>query len=327
MHTLRHHALASAFVLVSGIAASAQMAAPPRVHNRAVSTMTEGGRQVVRLDAKDGDGVAWWSDVAFSTGIIELDIRGRNVPQASFVGVAFHGTNETTYEAVYFRPFNFRTEDPARRLRAVQYVSHPAHPWQVLRQQHPGVYEKPVVPPPDPDAWIHVTIHVEADTVKVFVDAAASAALEVKRLTDRQGGWIGLWVGNGSPGDFANVRITPRAAAAISTTPASSGANLSGTYAGHLQPEGGGDPIPGRIVVVDRGTSLDITLGASVDEMFAASNVRRSGNTLTFDADAPGDTPNHLTFDVTLTGDTLSGAVVQQRDGQTRKARLTFARQ
>jgi hypothetical protein len=136
-------------------------------------------------------------------------LRGRNAVGQSFVGLAFHGVNDTTYEAIYFRPFNFATEDPARRLRAVQYVSHPAHPWQVLREQHPGVYEKPVIPPPDPDGWFHVTIQVDADTVRVFVGRAASAALEVKRLTTRPGGWVGLWVGNTSPGDFADVTITP----------------------------------------------------------------------------------------------------------------------
>jgi hypothetical protein len=35
----------------------------------------------------------------------------------------------------------------------------------------------------------------------------------VKRLTNRLGGWVGLWVGNTSPGDFANVKVTPGAVA------------------------------------------------------------------------------------------------------------------
>ena len=52
----------------------------------------------------------------------------------------------TTYDAIYFRPFNFRTSDPARRLRAVQYISHPTYTWNKLRAERPGVYEKPVNP-------------------------------------------------------------------------------------------------------------------------------------------------------------------------------------
>jgi hypothetical protein len=232
--------LAGSLLLATATAAAAQMAAPPRVHNRTLSTVVDGGRQIFRLDGRDGDGAAWWPDAGFTTGTIDLDIRGRHVPQSSFVGVAFHGVDEPTYEAIYFRPFNFKADDPARRRRAIQYVSQPAHPWPLLREQHPGVFEKPVSPAPDPDGWFHATIVVEADTVTVFVDRAASASLQVKRLTDRAGGWVGLWVGNTSPGDFANVTITPRrpspaAASAASPAAAPAGvANLSGTYVGQI---------------------------------------------------------------------------------------------
>jgi hypothetical protein len=322
-------ALASAILLATSTAASAQTGPPPQIHNRTLSVVADGGRQVYRLDAKEGDGVAWWPDIAFTTGTIDLDIRGRNVPQSSFVGVAFHGVDAATYEAIYFRPFNFKTDDAARRLRAVQYISHPQHPWQTLREQHPGVYEKPVSPTPDPDGWFHATIQVGADTVRVFVDRAASPTLEVKRLTDRTSGWVGLWVGNTSPGDFANVTIAPARAAgagAPAVAAPAAAANLSGTYAGDVLPEGG-DPFEGRIVVVDRGDAIDITLGRSVDEMFPATNVKRTGNTLNFEADAPSDTPNHLALDVTIAGDALTGSMTQTRDGGTRKAKLSFTKQ
>lgn len=327
-----HAALASLFVLAVTTTVAAQMPAPSRVHNRTLATVADGGRQVFRFDGRDGDGVAWWPDVAFSTGTIELDIRGRDVPQSSFVGVAFHGVDERTYESIYFRPFNFKADDPARRLRAVQYVSHPAHPWPLLREQHPGVYEKPVSPPPDPDGWFHAKISVEADTVTVFIDHAASAALQVRRLTGRAGGWVGLWVGNSSPGDFANVTISSRApsfapAPAASPGAASAGgANLSGTYVGQILPEGDGPPFDGRIVIVDRGGVIEITVGPNGDELMPATGVKRSGNALTFAADAPGDTPNHLAFEAVVTGDALTGVLVQSRDGQTRKGRLVFTK-
>ena len=330
-----HATLASLILLAATTTAAAQLPAPPRVHNRTLSTVAEGGRQVFRLDAKAGDGVAWWPDIAFTTGTIALDIRGRDVQQGSFVGVAFHGADEQTYEAIYFRPFNFRAEDPARRRRAVQYVSHPAHPWPVLREQHPGVYEQPVTPPPDPNGWFRTTIVVGADTIKVFVDPSASAALEVKRLTPRTGGWVGLWVGNTSPGDFANVTITstdrgreaPAATGAAAVASPAAAADLSGTYVGQILPDGGGTPFDGRIVIVDRGATLDITLGPNADEMMPASKVTRSGPTLTFEADAPGETPNHLAFEVAVAGSTLTGSLTQTRDGQTRKGRLAFTKQ
>jgi hypothetical protein len=34
-------------------------------------------------------------------------------------------------------------------------------------------------------------------------------ALDVRKLGSLERGQIGLWVGNGSDGDFSNLRITP----------------------------------------------------------------------------------------------------------------------
>src|SRR5438034_9094791 len=86
----------------------------------------------------------------------------------SFVGVAFHGLDSTTYDAIYLRPFNFRTEDPARHSHAVQYISHPTYTWQKLRAERPGAFEQPVSPAPDPNAWFHVRVVVASPKVSVF---------------------------------------------------------------------------------------------------------------------------------------------------------------
>src|SRR2546423_9109024 len=40
------------------------------------------------------------------------------------------------------------------------YVSHPTYPWQKLRAEHPGEYEQPVSPAPDPNGWVHVRVVV-----------------------------------------------------------------------------------------------------------------------------------------------------------------------
>ena len=102
-----------------------------------------------------------------------------------------------------------RNPDVARRSRAVQYVSMPAHGWEPLRNQFPGKYEAAVNPVPDPDAWFHARIVVADRTVSVFVNDAKDPCVVVTELSDRRGGMVGLWVGNGSAGDFANLRITP----------------------------------------------------------------------------------------------------------------------
>lgn len=185
-------------------------------HNRAAQLVREGEREVVRLDARPGDGLVWWRGVEFDTGTIAFEVRGKNVLQQSFVGVAFHGTpegragDELSYEAVYFRPFNFVAEDPVRRRHMVQYVAHPEFPWHRLREERPDQFEATVHPIPDPDDWFAARVEVAERTVRVFVAGSDTPSLEVERLRSRRGGWVGYWVGNGSDGDFAGLTLTPR---------------------------------------------------------------------------------------------------------------------
>ena len=175
--------------------------------NRTISRLTDGARKGVRLSAAEGEGPVYLPGIEFVNGTIELDIKGRDVQGASFVGLAFHGVDGTTYDAIYFRPFNFKTDDQARVLRAVQYISHPAHPWQKLRADHPGQYEKPVKPVPDPNDWFHARVVVASPKVSVFVDDAKEPCLIVDQLSDRKKGLVGIWVGNNSGGDFANFKV------------------------------------------------------------------------------------------------------------------------
>jgi len=181
-----------------------------KVVNRGVTAVEEEGKKGVRLDERAGDGVAWLEGFQFSNGVLEIDLKGKNVLQRSFIGVAFRGVDEKTCDAVYFRPFNFQSTDPARRIHAVQYVSHPAFPWAKLRGERPGGFERAVEPAPDPDGWFHARIVVEKPKVSVFVNDAQAPSLVVEELSDRTGGWIGLFVGNGSGGAFANLRVIPK---------------------------------------------------------------------------------------------------------------------
>jgi len=179
------------------------------IFNRSVSSFKDGTKTGLRLSEGADNGVAYLQGIELGNGTVELDIRGKDVQQQSFVGVAFHGVDDTTYDAVYFRPFNFRTDDQARRKRAVQYVSHPTYPWQKLRAEHPGEYEQPVTPAPDPNGWFHVRVVVASPQVSVFVADAKQPSLVVRQLSDRHTGRVGLWVGNNSGGDFANLKIVP----------------------------------------------------------------------------------------------------------------------
>lgn len=180
-----------------------------KVVNRTATKLKDGTYQGIHLDEKPNDGIAWIEGSAFSGGTIECDIRGKDVFQQSFVGIAFYPQDEQTYEAIYFRPFNFRAQDSLRRIHAVQYIFHPQYNWNKLRSEYPEVYENPVEPAPDPSQWFHVRIVVESPMIRVFVNDAKEPTLEVKQLSKNTGGKIGLWVGNNSAGDFANLTIKP----------------------------------------------------------------------------------------------------------------------
>jgi glyoxylase-like metal-dependent hydrolase (beta-lactamase superfamily II) len=184
-----------------------------QVFNRALTAASEEGRTVARLDARTGDGGVLLEGVLLGEGVVEVDLKGKDVAQQSFLGIAFHVVDWTTLDAVYFRPFNFRAGSAEQRSHAVQYVSHPAHTWQRLRTERPGQFEQAIEPPPDPTGWFHARIVLSAGRIEVFVNGAAKPSLAVEDLGAAKSGGVALWVGNGSDGAFANLRITPTAPA------------------------------------------------------------------------------------------------------------------
>lgn len=179
-----------------------------KVSGRKAATFQESGRKGVYLDQGPGDGIAWFEDLDFTDGTIEVDLKGRNVPQASFIGVAFRLLDRENQDVVYFRPFNFKSPNELNRSHGVQYVSHPVYTWQKLRTEKPGAYENQVNPVPDPEGWFHARIVIAGPRIQAFVNDAAAPSLSVDAISQRKNGRIGLWVGNGSNGWFADLKIT-----------------------------------------------------------------------------------------------------------------------
>jgi len=151
-------------------------------------------------------GIVFLKNVKFSTGSIDIDIRGKDVFQQSFVGIAFHAVDTITYDAIYFRPFNFQSVDILRRKHTVQYMSEPDFPWDKLRKEHPLVYESQVTPVPKASDWFHAHIVVSKNEIIVHVNHSKIPSLKVKKLNTRNNGQIGLW-SSALAGDFANLEI------------------------------------------------------------------------------------------------------------------------
>lgn len=163
---------------------------------------------VIHVDNKSGQTAFLWArDMELQNGTIELDIRGRDLSGASFVGVAFHAVSSDIYDAVYFRPFNFRNQE--KKDRAVQYVSKPEFEWDLLRERFPGKYEHAIIPDTDPNEWFHVTIKLSFPAVEVYVNGSKEPTLGVQQLGQRRSGRVALWV-DSEEGWFRNVTIEAR---------------------------------------------------------------------------------------------------------------------
>lgn len=159
----------------------------------------------IYLNAKDGSGILYINDLLFENGKVDFDVKGKDEFQKSFVGFAFHMQNDSIYDAVYLRPFNFKSS--GREQRSVQYISIPGYDWPDLREKFPGKYENKVQPVPEPTEWFHVTIKIKYPIIKVFVNHSSIPSLVVEQLNQRTIGKIGFWVGNGSDGYFKNLKI------------------------------------------------------------------------------------------------------------------------
>lgn len=177
------------------------------VNNRQLTVNADGS---VRLSVLDqGRGVAWMNGKTFKYGVIEFDLKGKDEFQASFLGIAFHGADDTTYEAVYFRPFNFRTADTLRKKHAVQYIVLPKYDYDDLRKLYPEKFESGVSPVPDPNGWFHVRLLVEPEQISVFINGSDKPSLSIKPLVSARGSRIGYWTG-GLDCDFKNLKVSNR---------------------------------------------------------------------------------------------------------------------
>ncbi|MDB4920129.1 hypothetical protein [Mucilaginibacter sp.] len=155
------------------------------------------------------NGITWLKDIDFSTGTIELDLRGRNEFLKSFLGIAYHGADTLNYETIYFRPFNFQYPDTARRKWSVQYMSMPDYPYDRLRKEQTGKFENDIRPYPKPEDWLHARIVITKDSTIVYVNGNTKPSLSIKNISKKTNGLIGLWAGSGPVmSDFANLVVT-----------------------------------------------------------------------------------------------------------------------
>jgi hypothetical protein len=175
--------------------------------NREMERIDEAGNRFIRLSEKENEGLVWLPIADFKNGVIEIEMCGKDVFQRSFIGIAFHALNDSTYDAVYCRPFNFFAKDSVRKIHAIQYISHPVFTWRKLREERNGVFEKEIIAPPNPSAWFTLKLVVNNKSIQAFINQSKNPSLVVEKISSTTSGRVGIFVGDGSGGDFKSVKV------------------------------------------------------------------------------------------------------------------------
>jgi hypothetical protein len=172
--------------------------------NRVITVEEDDSGEFIRLGkAMVGSSILLPAD-DFKRGKIEALVRGKDIFQGSFAGLAFHARNDSIFDLVYCRPFNFQTSDSLRKIHMIQYAYFPKLDWQVLRVKYNGIYEKGISNPPKADEWFKLTLEVDEKQVKAYINDSNTPTLVVEKLNQISNGKVGIF---GLNADFKSIKI------------------------------------------------------------------------------------------------------------------------
>ena len=185
--------------------------------NVSIAQTSYKGRSAIQViaapEAPNAASYALVKDVSFRDGTIEVDLAGQPAAGAAFlgargfIGIAFRLQGDGAYEYIYLRPTNGRADDQVRRNHSTQYSSHPDFDFARSRQEAPEKYESYV--DLQPGVWTKYKIEVEGRKARLYVNGAEQPCLIVNDLKrEPHDGGVALWVGPGTEGYFANLKIT-----------------------------------------------------------------------------------------------------------------------
>ena len=154
-------------------------------------------------------------DSDFHDGTIEVDVRARlmhwaDIDCRGFIGIVFRATDDSDrFESFYVRPRNGRScAEPQRRIHTMQYFSYPGYTFAYFRER--GISDYEAKADIEMDEWIHLKAEVAGASARFYVDDMEAPALVVGEMfggADLRGG-VGLYVDNGTEGNFKNLKVT-----------------------------------------------------------------------------------------------------------------------
>jgi hypothetical protein len=202
------------FAFLAVVSLCAQTAERLEAHGASVANTTYQGKIAVRVEAlpgaANGQSYAILKGSRFHNGTIETDLAGTPAVNAiagarGFIGIAFRMQGDH-YEYIYLRPTNGRADDQVRRNHSTQYAAQPDYDYDRLRKESPEKYESYV--DLEPGVWTHFRIVIQGAKARLYVHDTAQPCLIVDdlKLGDSEG-LVALWVGPGTEGYFANLKI------------------------------------------------------------------------------------------------------------------------
>ena len=191
-------------------------------HNTKAEVIDYKGKKCIQITQKDASVLEQGLETLvilpatnFTNGTIEVELAGEPAPgmpatSRGFVGLAFRlkRTEPITYESMYLRPTNGRSDNQLMRNHSAQYISHPDFTWFKLRSENPGVYETYV--DCEPGVWTKLRIVVEGEKAALYVHDKNQPTLIVNDLKlGKTGGEVALWINATTLAHFRNLVITP----------------------------------------------------------------------------------------------------------------------
>jgi len=186
--------------------------------NVSIKQITFKGRSAIQLiaapDADNATSYAVVKDVSFRDGVIEVDLAGQPAAGAGegargFIGIAFRLQGDGRYEYIYLRPTNGRADDQLRRNHSTQYSAYPDFDFARSRKEAPEKYESYV--DLQPGVWTKYKIEVEGRKARLYVNGTEQPCLIVNDMKlEPRAGSVALWVGPGTEGYFANLKVVAK---------------------------------------------------------------------------------------------------------------------
>lgn len=208
----------AALSVLFAVSLSAQSSNRLEGKNVSIAETNFKGRSAVQViaapQAANAASYAVVKEVSFRDGTIEVDLAGQPAAGAGggargFIGIAFRIQGDGAYEYIYLRPTNGRADDQVRRNHSTQYSSHPDFDFARSRKEAPEKYESYV--DLEPGVWTKYKIVVEGRAARLYVHGAEQPCLIVNDLKlEPRGGGVALWVGPGTEGYFAGLKITAK---------------------------------------------------------------------------------------------------------------------